>query len=209
MINRSILAILGITASVFAATSSATVINAGQTGFSVNENNPVGGTVLQTLVTPFATANYTGFITSEAISGDTTNPYGGLTFTYSISNDPGSANAITRYSINGFQAYVTDMSFKLGTGNVAPTLNDRDATGGVVGYSFLGQPVGVGVLGANQTTELLVVQTNALDRTIRIGNVSNGAVSPVNVLGPAGGISPEPTSLAALAGLSLIARRRR
>lgn len=189
--------------------ASAALIGPGQTAFAVNENNPVGGTVLQTVVTPFATANYTGNIVSKAIQGDTSNPFGGLTFTYQMTNDPGSANAITRFTVNGYQAYVTDMSYKLGTGLVAPSINDRDTSGGVVGFGFLGAPIGVGVLAAGLNTELLVVQTNALDRTFVIANVSNGAVSAVNVLGPTGGITPEPASLAALAGLSLAFRRRR
>jgi hypothetical protein len=194
---------------VVAGSSSAAVLTAGQTALAVSEVNPVGGSVLETLVMPFATANYTGFLTSRAISGDTSNPYGGLTFTYSVSNDVGSANAITRLTMNGFTAYATDVSYQLGTGNVAPTVNDRDASGGVVGFSFLGQPLGVGVVSAGLTSETLVIQTNALDRTFRIANVSNGAVSPVNILGPAGGITPEPTSLAALAGMGLVLRRRR
>lgn len=209
MFTRTSLAVAAAITAIVAGASSAAVITPGQTALAVSEVNPVGGTVLQTLVTPFATANYTGFLTSSAIAGDTSNPYGGLTFTYSISNDAGSANAITRLTINGFQAYATDMSYQLGTGTVAPTINDRDNSGGVVGFSFLGQPLGVGVLAAGSTSETLVVQTNSLDRTVRIANVSNGAVSPVNALGPAGGITPEPASLAALAGLSLVARRRR
>lgn len=208
MMSKTSVAIFTVVAAA-SSMASAALIGAGQTAFSLNENNPVGGTVLQTVVTPFATANYTGNIISKAIQGDTSNPLGGLTFTYQLSNDTGSANAITRFTVNGYQAYATDMSYKLGTGVVAPTINDRDTSGGVVGFSFLGFPVGVGVLSAGTTSELLVVQTNALDRTFQIANVSNGAVSAVNVLGPTGGITPEPASLAALAGVSLVARRRR
>jgi hypothetical protein len=209
MFKRTSLALATLATAVLVGSSSAAVLTAGQTAFAVSEVNPVGGSVLQTLVTPFATANYTGFLTSSAITGDTSNPFGGLTFTYSLSNDAGSANAITRLTVNGYQGYATDMSYQLGTGTVAPTINDRDASGGVVGFAFMGQPIGVGVLAAGTTSETLVVQTNALDRTIRIANVSNGAVSPVNALGPAGGITPEPASLAALAGLGLVFRRRR
>ena len=208
MMSKTSVAIFTVVATA-SSMASAALIGAGQTAFALNENNPVGGTVLQTVVTPFATANYTGNIVSKAISGDTSNPFGGLTFTYQMSNDVGSANAITRFTINGFQAYVTDMSYKLGTGVVAPSINDRDVSGGVAGFSFLGAPIGVGVLAAGTTSELLVIQTNALDRTFQIANVSNGAVSAVNVLGPTGGITPEPATLAALGGLSLVARRRR
>jgi hypothetical protein len=189
--------------------ASAALIGPGQTALAVNENNPVGGSVVVSNTQPFATANYTGLLTSTVISGDTTNPYGGMTFVYTLQNDLNSANAITRLTINGFNAYLTDMSYKLGTGTTAPTVNDRDATGGVVGFSFLGTPIGVGVLAAGTSTEQLVVQTNATGYINRIANVSNGAVSAVNAIGPSGAITPEPASLAALAGLGLVLRRRR
>lgn len=203
---------VAVTAAVVAgvsAAASAAVIVPGQTALALNENQPVGGTVLTTQVQPFATANYTGLLTSTVIQGDTSNAYGGLTFTYQLTNDPGGANAITRLTMNGFTAYATDISYKFGTGTTPPTLNDRDLSGGVVGFSFLGQPIGLGVLATGTNSELLVVQTNATGYINRIANVSNGAVSAVNVIGPSGAITPEPTSLAALAGLSLIARRRR
>lgn len=189
--------------------ASAAVVTPGQTAVAVNENKPVGGSTVTSAVQPFATANYTGLLTSTVISGDTSNPYGGLTFVYQISNDAGSANAITRLTINGFTAYATNMSFKLGTGTTAPSINDRDLSGGVTGFHFIGTPLGQGVLAAGTSSEWLVVQTNATGYTNRIANVSNGAVSAVNAIGPSGAITPEPTTLAALAGLSLVARRRR
>lgn len=183
-------------------------ITAGQTAFAVFENNPVGGTsVVQSQ--PFATANYTGTLISTVITGDTSNALGGLTFTYQLVNDPTSANALTRLTINGFTGYSTDLSYKLGTGGLAPTSNDRDASSSVIGFSFTGQPLGLGTLSAGTTSELLVVQTNAQSYQTRIANVSNGAVSPVNAFGPASVTSPEPATLAALVIGGTLLRRRR
>lgn len=209
MLSMKSLSIAAIGIAALSTFTSAAVITAGQTALAVNENNPVGGTVVASAVQPFATANYTGLLSSTVISGDTSNAYGGLTFVYQISNDGGSANAITRLTVNGFTAYATDMSFKLGTGTTAPSINDRDLSGGVAGFHFIGQPLGLGVLAAGTSSEWLVVQTNATGYINRIANVSNGAVSAVNAIGPSGAITPEPTTLAALAGLSLVARRRR
>lgn len=189
--------------------ASAAVVAPGQTAVAINENNPVGGTVVASNTQPFATSNYTGLLTSTVISGDTSNIYGGMTFVYTLTNNPGSANAIQRLTINGFNSYVTDVSYKFGTGTTAPSFNDRDPTGGVVGFSFLGVPIGVGTLNAGTSTEQLVVQTNATTYVNVIANVSNGAVSQVNAIGPNGAITPEPTTLAALAGLGLVFRRRR
>ncbi len=206
---KKVIAIAALATAALSVAASAAVITPGQTALSLNENHPVGGSVVTSSVQPFATANYTGLLTSKVISGDTSNAYGGLTFTYQLTNDVGSANAITRLTINGFTAYATNMSYKLGTGTTAPTINDRDSSGGVAGFAFLGQPIGVGVLAAGTTSELLVIQTNATGYINRIANVSNGAVSQVNAIGPSGAITPEPTSLAALGVVSLVLRRRR
>ena len=208
--NSALLAIASVALVSVAASTNAAVIAPGQTAIALFENNPSGGaTVVATQTQPFATSNYTGFLVSTVLSNDTTNPFGGLTFTYQLSNDAPSANSLARLTVNGFTGYTTDMSYLLGSGTVAPTTNDRDGSGGVVGFSFLGQPVGLGTLAAGTSSELLVVQTNSSSFLTRIANVSNGAVSPVNAYGPNGAVTPEPTTLAALAAGSLLFRRRR
>jgi hypothetical protein len=195
-------------ATVVSSAAYAAPIAAGQTAYAVFENNPVGGvSISQTQ--PFATANYTGSLISTVITGDTSNPLGGLTFTYQLVNDAGSANALTRLTVNGFNGFFTDLSYKLGTGGLAPTSNDRDGSSAVIGFSFTGAPLGAGTLSAGTTSELLVVQTNAQSYQTRIANVSNGAVSPVNAFGPASVTSPEPATLATLIGGATLLRRRR
>lgn len=196
--------------SLIASSAEASVVLPGQTGVGSNELKPsVGAVVVATQTQPFATANYTGTLESTVLSNDTTNALGGYTFTYKLSNDFGSANALTRLNVNGFAGYATDISYRFGSGGLSPTLQDRDATGNVVGWHFLGQPIGLGVLNAGITGDTLVVQTNALGYQTRIANVSNGAVSPVNAYSAAGAISPEPSSLLAMAAGALLLRRRR
>lgn len=191
-----------------ASSTFAAPITAGQVAVAVNENNPVGGTTI-TQAQPFSTGSYTGTLVSSVITGDTTNTLGGLTFTYQLINDPTSANAITRLTVNGFTGYSTDMSYKLGTGGVSPIYNDRDATGGVVAWQFYGAPVGLGVVSFGTTSDLLVVQTSATVFHNVIANISNGAVSPVNAYGPAFSITPEPATLGALLGGAAVFFRRR
>jgi hypothetical protein len=191
---------------------SAIPIASGVTAPAVFESDPNGGITIASQVQPFATSNYTGRLTSTVIRGDASNPYGlnGLTFTYKLENDPAGANAITRLTIGGYSGYATDMSYKFGTGDVSPAFMDRDSGGGVIGFSFLGVPVGQGTLTQGKSTQLLVVQTNATDHTPRIANLINAAVSTVNTYGPAGTLVPEPTTLAALgAAVALVVRRNR
>lgn len=172
----------------------------------INENNPVGGTVLSSLPATFATANYTGTLTSTVIQGDTSNPYGGLTFTYQLTNDVPSLNAIQRIIIPGFSGYATDVSYKFGTGTVAPSKVDR-VNAGSIGWAFNGD--GLGVIAPGATTELLVIQTNALSFFSPQANITNGAISSVSTFAPAGAITPEPATLVGLAGAGLVLGRRR
>lgn len=158
---------------------------------------------------PFATSNYTGSLQSWVYTDTSANPLGGLTFVYQVNNDALSANALQRLTVNGFAGYATDVSYVLGTGSVVPSFNDRDATGGVVGWDFKGPPVGLGTIAAGTSTNYLVVRTNASASKTVIANISNGAVSPVNAFGPAGSITPEPTTLAVIGGAVALAARRR
>lgn len=187
--------------------SNAAPLVAGQTIYPApGEPDPVGGQVAcGPLVQHFTTANFSGFLTSTAIIGDASNPYGGLTFTYVVSNDATSVNTEARLSINGYAGFLTDASYQPGV-DVRPTLVDRSASSDVVGYSFLGAPAGFGPIAPGQQSDLLVVQTNALTCSNSVASVIDGQIATIPTLAPA----PEPASLAllGLAAAALIRRRR-
>jgi hypothetical protein len=117
--------------------------------------------------------------------------------------------------INGFTGYLTDVSYALGSGRVPPAEFTRDVSGGVVGFSFDAATVEQVGLGLGASSDLLVIRTNAQTFTLRIANISNGAVTPVNALGPAGMLTdtvdsrivPEPA--VALVAMSLAGPHRR
>ena len=56
---------------------------------AVGETDPTGGTVLSSLSAPFVAGTYSGTLISQVISGDPSNPLGGLTFTYLLTNNLG------------------------------------------------------------------------------------------------------------------------
>ena len=171
------------------------------------EPDPVGATlVISSGALGFATANYTGTLTSNVYNNDASNPFGpgALTFTYLLANNANSTDALHRLTVLGYTGFLTDASWQTPAAGVAPTLIDRQATGDVVGFSFEG--FGPGVLNPGQNSALLVVQTNATAYTTTLANVQDGLNTQVATYSPA----PEPASFALLTlGLLAVARRRK
>lgn len=190
-----------------AAVAQAALIPPATNAIALPEAGPVGGTVIATQTLPFATAGYTGTLTSSVVSGDTSNPLGGLTFTYAIQSDATSTNGISRLAVNGYTGFSTDMSYLPGSGTIAATLNDRDASGDVIGFTYIGAPLGNGPILPGALTNLMVVQTNAVNYTREIAIVIDGSISQVDSFAPF--VVPEPvTAGTLLLGTALIRRRR-
>lgn len=207
--SRSKLALVIGMVAVCAAQAWAAPLLPGTSVAAVVEPDPVGGVVVAgPMVTPLIGAAFTGTLTSTVISGDTSNPYGGLTFVYEVANADTSIHSIGRVTLNGFAGFLTDVSYGAG-GGLAPATMDRSAvTGDTVGYSFVGPPLGPTVLPPGAKSTLLVVQTDAPMWTTAIGNAINGSIAAGPIYSP---MIPEPATLGfmALAGLGLLTGRRR
>jgi hypothetical protein len=132
---------------------------------------------------------------------------GGLTFIYEVANSPNSMDAISRVTVTNYDNWQTDMSFQIPTANLVPALMDRSASGNVVGYTFVGAPLGPTVLVPGGVSALLVVQTNAPWFRESTGYVINGSIASGPALVPA---VPEPAAMLLLVGglVGLLARRR-
>lgn len=131
------------------------------------ETDPVGGTVVATLSTPFTVpGSFSGTLTADVVSGDTSNPLGGLTFVYRLANDGvAGPNSIGRLSISEWTGFSLDGSYQtpVSAGDVAPATIDRNPSSDVVGFNFLPLPAdpASGFLAPGTTSAALVIQTDA------------------------------------------------
>jgi hypothetical protein len=179
----------------------------GMVALAAPEPDPVGGVVVAgPLVTPMVGGAFTATLTSTVIQGDVSNPLGGLTFVYQVFNSPNSFDAIGRVTVTGYSGWLTDMSYQTpGPVGLPPTLMDRSFTGDAVGFSFIGPPLGLGVLLPGATSAMLVVQTNAPAFAPSMANVIDGALARGPSLAPV----PEPASMMFLAAGLLVGVRVR
>ena len=170
------------------------------------EPDPVGGVLVAPILTlPFVTGTFSGTLTSMVISGDTTNALGGLTFVYTITNDAKGPDAIHRLTVNGYTGFLTDGSYQAAAGQ-KPTTIDRGANGDVIGFGFIGAPLGFGELPPGAPSTPLVVQTNAPAYRETFASVIDGTVTTVRTYSP---VIPEPVTLGLMAiGMGLVLVRR-
>jgi hypothetical protein len=164
----------------------------------------------------FSATTFTGALTSQVFQNDPTNPFGlgALTFSFQIADTsvfpvvPGEIDRFTDISFAGFQ---TDVQYVPGTGNVDPAYFDRSVgVGDTVGVAFAPAPLGFGALLPGQTTDVLIVYTNAQSFAETTAALLDGGRSEVRSFAPTP--VPEPTALvlsclATLGMAALIGRR--
>ena len=112
------------------------------------EPDPIGGTIVgDTGVNSFSGGGPQGFsgtLRTQVIQGDASNPFGGLTFTFLLTNDATSHTSLERMTDIDFTGFLTDVSYQAPPTGVPSTTTDRSASSGSIGWSF--SPSGLGVI---------------------------------------------------------------
>jgi hypothetical protein len=168
----------------------------GTSVLALGEPDPIGGIVVAGgIPVPFASATFSGLLTSTVLTGDASNPFGlnALTFTYLLSNNPGSPDPIGRLTINSYVGVLVDASYHVPPGGLPPTLITRSLGGDTVGFNFVSAPVGLGELLPGMTSALLVLQTSSQNFSPTFASLIDGSVASVASFAPAP--VPEPSSL--------------
>lgn len=139
---------------------------------------PVGGTVLDTTSEAFTSATLSGTVISSVISGDSSNPYGGLTFTYLLELNTTSPDAASRMTVGAYSGFIVDVTYSLTGSEVAPGDFSRSGGNGDTlrfNWSAGGLPQG-------DTGALIVVQTDANHYQTNNGAVIDDSIANLNDL---------------------------
>lgn len=148
---------------------------------------PTGSTTLLGQVTaPFASGTLQGTLISSVYSGDTSNPYGGYTFTYLLELNSSSTDSSSEFTVGGYAGFLTDVSFNKTGAEVAPSNFMRSGNGAVI-HSQWNSSI---ELPSGDTGALVVVQSNAHNFANNSGSVIDSTAVTVPIFAPAA--VPEP-----------------
>ncbi len=194
----------------FCLSAGAAPLLTGSTLIASGETDPSGGTLTQIATESVGftggsgSSLESGTLTSSVYKNDASNPLGGLTFTFQITNKttPSSLTDVTGLTTTDFTGFGTDASYQTPTTNITPKSVSRN-TADIVGWTFTA--TNGGVIAPGQTSSVLVVQTNAQSFTNITASLLGGAGASAASFGPV----PEPSSLACLGTFAVLAYRRR
>jgi hypothetical protein len=164
---------------------------------------PTGGTLVGSNAFAFSSGTLDGNILSLVYQGDPSNPYGGLTFTYSVALNPSSLDSLSELTVGSYAGFSTDVSYN-SSGGAAPSNFSRTSGSGDTLHFFFSNSNG-GIL-PGQPGDTIVVQTGASNFQTAMGGVIDSIPANVSVLAPV----PEPAIGSLLVtGLGMLFFRRR
>lgn len=151
-----------------------------------------------------------GALVSSVWSGDTSNPYGGLTFTYQLSNDPSSISDIGIFRLGNYFNTKTDLGYNgMGVIPLAAGRYNESTDITLINFTFGSNYPSDPWLKPGLSTPTFVIQTDS--QVWDIGRASlSGGFGFGNVTTFAPSAVPEPATLGlAISSLVVFANRKR
>lgn len=124
-------------------------------------------------------------VTTKVISGDASNPYGGLTFEYLVM-ETGGDDVIDAMSAGGYAGFLTDVTYSPDQGGIAPSSFSRSPAlnnGNTLTFNWASPNITPGF-----NSDEIVVQTDAHNFELGTGHVIDSEGAQVSILTPV----PEP-----------------
>jgi hypothetical protein len=205
---RNLLSLLGVVA--VGVCAHAGPLNPGSSIGLPAEPGPLGGTTIGSSSVPFVSATFSGTLVSKVISGDTSNPFaGGLTFTYELSNNSFSPDAIDRFTLSSYLGFSVDASYPSGSliSSIVPTSATRNGSGNQISFNYTGPFEGTLLPGSSSV--LLVLQTSATSFQNSFAAIINSSSVNVPTFAPLAVPEPGTAALLILGAVSLAVRRKK
>jgi len=105
----------------------------------------------------FTSGSFSGTLTSKVWADDESNPWGGLTFTYKLSNASSCLESLGLFALRGFADSLVDVNYS-GSG-IAPRTVSRSVSGSEIAFGFFTRH-GAETLLPGDTSAWLVIQTS-------------------------------------------------
>ena len=148
----------------------------------------VGSVLVVSLSAPVTALSFTGTLVSSVYSSDSSNPWGGLTFTYQLYNN--GPDTVERLTLSSFAGFLTDVSYN-GSG-IVPLNAVRTAAGNQISFNFR-TPDEQGTLTPGASSSLLIIQTDSSRYQNSIAGVINSSTANSATFAPAA--VPEPATV--------------
>lgn len=181
------------------ATDPYALLPGGEINPAVSSTYPTGGSLVISATETFSSSTLNGTVVSSVIKNDSSNPYGGLTFTYLLTVSSTSPDAASELTVGSYDGFSTDVSYNNGSG-VAPNIFSRSSTLG--GNTLQFQWTGNG-LPQGDTGELIVVQTSASNYGITSGGVIDDSTATLDDIYAPSTAVPEMSGTAGLLAMGL------
>jgi len=218
-LRRINLALIALSIFAFGSFASADILVPGASG--PPDIFALAGTSLQASISgPWAntTSTMSGTYVT-AVFSDPANTFcaGCLDFMYQVTNNVGSTDSVGRTTAINFTGWLTDVGFaangsSLGggfvNGTVVPVTVDRSGSGDSIGFSFT--PFSASIQ-AGQTSNVLVIETNATNFAPGFFSLIDGGVTTVAAFEPTAARVPEGSALGMLgiSGFALLGAMKR